>query len=318
VILLLNDCSVHGQFEGPLSFADALGVVLGMRGVARRFEREIYCRRDLSSLMATQSLSFLQAVQQMGRDQQRSVLQWLNRQGPFWDDSRIHSADEMFTSNGEVVTDLALAEAASRRLAGVDCRTTSFLPSKWADAKLSVSCHESDEAPSVEVLVDNYIDATTLEQALSAQPTVCRDWPELAERCTTRFTGLHFSNSCFDSLIGHPFVPSAAERIVDLLLVLERLNAAFDDHGRRTAAGHYLYQEHFTGGKSWFSDSSETEKRDFRSDLTFRHPQRPGEWLFCPWHAKIKSPQYRIHFSYPVSSEDTLYVVYVGPKITRR
>jgi hypothetical protein len=96
------------------------------------------------------------------------------------------------------------------------------------------------------------------------------------------------------------------------------LKGCFDDQGHRNDEGHRLYANHFTGAKASFSDSSDSEKNDFRNELTFAHPEQPGETLFCAWHGKIKTPQIRIHFSWPVRSEAPLYVVYVGPKITKR
>lgn len=79
-----------------------------------------------------------------------------------------------------------------------------------------------------------------------------------------------------------------------------------------------MFQLHFTGDKAWFSDSSSTEKSDFRKELTFRHPMNAGEYLFCTWHGKVKTPQLRIHFSWPIRASDPLYVVYIGPKITKQ
>ena len=40
--------------------------------------------------------------------------------------------------------------------------------------------------------------------------------------------------------------------------------------------------------------------------------------LFCPWHGKVKSPQYRIHFSWPTTATTPIYIVYVGPKLTKK
>ena len=85
-----------------------------------------------------------------------------------------------------------------------------------------------------------------------------------------------------------------------------------------------VYRDFFTGKKgdggrgAMFSDSSDTEKDDFASELRFRHPDRPDERLFCPWHGKVQTPQLRVHFSHPIRADVPLYVVYVGPKLTKR
>jgi len=52
--------------------------------------------------------------------------------------------------------------------------------------------------------------------------------------------------------------------------------------------------------------------------MTFRHPEKADETIFCPWYGKVGTPQLRVHFSWPVRADETLYVVYVGPKITKR
>ncbi|MBN1960904.1 MAG: hypothetical protein JW841_08150, partial [Deltaproteobacteria bacterium] len=85
-----------------------------------------------------------------------------------------------------------------------------------------------------------------------------------------------------------------------------------------------IYQDFFTGKKggggrgALFSDSSDEEKNEFKNALTFNHPQKPHVKIFCPWHGKVQTPKYRIHFSWPVRVNEPLYVVYIGEKLTKR
>ena len=78
-----------------------------------------------------------------------------------------------------------------------------------------------------------------------------------------------------------------------------------------------MYALHFTGGKALFTDSSDAEKAEFNDDLHFPHPEGAG-YLFCTWHGKVKKPQIRIHFTYPILHDTPLYVMHVGPKITKK
>ena len=95
------------------------------------------------------------------------------------------------------------------------------------------------------------------------------------------------------------------------------LLAGTNAKGERTAEGHEIYQRHFAGQRAWFSDSSDTEKRDFQNDLTFL--LNDGTSLLCSWHGKVNYHiPLRIHFSWPVTAVDPLYIVYVGPKLTLR
>ena len=102
-----------------------------------------------------------------------------------------------------------------------------------------------------------------------------------------------------------------------LTKTLDDLCLCFNDDGNRTAEGHRLHEDHYTGAKAWFSDESEGNKQKFKKELTVNHPEKPGETILCPWHGKVKTPQIRIHFSWPIVSEEPVYVVYVGPKITK-
>ncbi len=75
---------------------------------------------------------------------------------------------------------------------------------------------------------------------------------------------------------------------------------------------------YITGGKAWFSDSSDAEKQEFEHDMTFKQPAAEGEMLFCTGHGKVKAPQIRLYFSWPVRANEPVYVVYFGPKLTKR
>jgi hypothetical protein len=87
--------------------------------------------------------------------------------------------------------------------------------------------------------------------------------------------------------------------------------------GNRTPVGDDLYALYFAGGKALFSDSSDGEKADFNNELHFPHPDGAGH-LFCTWHGKVKTPPIRIHFTFPILHNTPLYVMYVGPKITKK
>ena len=71
---------------------------------------------------------------------------------------------------------------------------------------------------------------------------------------------------------------------------------------------------HLTRGSAQFSDSSTDEKRKFRNELSFSHPDIPGESLDCTWHGKVKPLLIRLHFRWPVPPGEDLYIVYVGRK----
>lgn len=79
-----------------------------------------------------------------------------------------------------------------------------------------------------------------------------------------------------------------------------------------------LIAAHFSGEKAWFTDESEGNKKKFASQMTFVDPLNSSMKIFCPFHGKIKTPQYRIHFPWPMAQDEgVLRIVYIGPKITK-
>ena len=106
--------------------------------------------------------------------------------------------------------------------------------------------------------------------------------------------------------------------MVFLLSALDGFASEFDASGLRTPEGRRIYREYFSGEEAAFSDSSDSEKRRFRARLTFPHPDEPGESMFCTWHGKVSHMTLRLHFSWPVRADEPVYVVYAGPKLTKR
>ena len=129
--LLVNDLSLHGQFREKAAFRDALTRLMTMRNVAQRLGCEVCCHRALLNAKPMTGMTMQQALGQLTSNEQRAILGWLTRHGPFWDDLRQHAADEYLECRGEIVTDSAVGEAAFRTFHGVDCGLVSIAPSDW-------------------------------------------------------------------------------------------------------------------------------------------------------------------------------------------
>ncbi len=289
---------------------------MAIRTTARQFGRDLQCHRNVVNAQVTRDWTMPRAVNALSKDTRSAVMQWLTRHGPFWDDVRQHSGDDWLECNGEFVTDTAIGEAAYCLLYGIARGLVSINPSSWLTSPLLVDCRENGQARSVNV--PNFWDVDELKAALTATQVPPKSWIQLEETARSRYPDLTFSADSFEPLAGHPFGKGAAERLLSLLEVLHDIKNCFDEYGHRTAHGHEIYEKHFTGGKAWFSDSSDSEKARFRTDLTFAHPAKPGGSLLCTWHGKVKTPQLRVHFTSPIRASEPLYIVYVGPKITKR
>ncbi len=85
-----------------------------------------------------------------------------------------------------------------------------------------------------------------------------------------------------------------------MLDILDHISAGIDNKsGALNSEALKLRESFFVGRKALFTDSTDSGKRAFDSDLTFRCPIRNTSQLFA-WHGKIKmGAQYRIHFAWP-------------------
>jgi hypothetical protein len=320
---LLNDLSFHGQFASLGDFNAAIDRLMSMRNVARSFGRELYCHRGLTLVSVMHNMTMQQAVASLPMDKKRAILSWMTKSGPFWEDGREHSSNEYLEHCGSVVTDTALGEVAWRQKHGVERGMVSLNPSNWLFSPISVDW-VADEGVKQTIQVVNYWNDALFESALEQAPLPLRSWQDLKERAESRCKNLTFAHDAFAPLDNTPFVFNAAGQLLLRLEKLDRFKVCFDENGQRTAEGNEIYQDFFTGSKggggrgSWFSDSSESEKNNFKKELTFKQPADATQTLFCPWHGKVQTPQLRIHFSYPVRADEPLYIVYVGPKRTKR
>ena len=317
--LFANDLSIHRQFHDKPSFCGALRGLMSARNTARRFSRELYCHRALLNAEPLPGMPMRQALGWLDKDEQRAATSWLTRNGPFWDDERRHSPDDWLECQEEVVTDSAVGEAAYRKLHSVESGLISLAQTNWNFSPVEVIWRRKDEGlDDQNTALENWWDTAVLEGSLQTAPLPIRTWDDLQSVSVKRYQRLTFADDCFGPLEGIPFVKSSMERILELLGTLDQYANAFSEGGELTSEGKRIHQNFFTGKNALFSDSSDTEKSKFRNELTFKHPGDPGKSLFCPWHGKERRKVLRLHFSWPIRFREPVYVVYVGPKITRK
>ena len=311
--LLFNELSIQGQFYDITDFRNAARRLVGMRKIAQQFGRELHCHRNTINQRISRSISVYEAIQTFTREEKRSLLLWLTRHGPFWEEAPFHGPDHWLECDDEIVTDTALGEAAYCTAGGIDRRLVSITPSKWSRAPIAVTMMNDI---SRVIHVDNYWTDSTLEIALvEAEPPIS-SWDQLENVAVSRFRNVKFSISAFQPLDGMPFSPTAAEYIMTRLYTLNYVMGCRTESGVFTSAAKPILDAHLTRGSVQFSDSSTREKQKFSGALSFPHPDVSGAILDCTWHAKVKPLLIRMHFRWPVPPGEELYVVYIGRKIT--
>ncbi len=318
-MFIFNDLSIEGQFIDAYDFKAAIDKVMKMRNIMRRSGNQLHCHRNIVNAQVARDINLRQAINKWELDSRLAFMTWLTKDGPFWEDQRHHSEDDYLECNRDVVTDSGVGEAAFLCCDSLDGRLVSLSPSSWEYSPISVDWYRNgSDKISIDIL--NYWEINDLELALDKIPASIDSWDDLRQMAYIRCMNLIFSPQVFDVLQEYPFMPAQAQRILMQLLVLQNYMGCFDESGKLTDEGHWILTNHFKGGRAWFSDSSNTEKSKYEKELTFPKPGKRGEYIFAPWHGKVSSAQgpIRIHFSWPIRADEPLYVVYVGPKLTKR
>lgn len=219
---LMNEFSLHGQYQDPHSFESALATVMSIRTMVKREGSYFACsRRLLESRITTHpEHSLQQLVGSMDLNRRRALLSWITREGPFWEEERKHCGDDWFECNGEIVTDSAIGEASWLCANGDESRLISFAPSDWERSPLSVAWCFEDRADR-SISVENYWKIGQVRDALEEMERPLSSWKELEQRTRARCERLTIANDAFRLLHAQPFVLAAANRA---LFLMEKLN----------------------------------------------------------------------------------------------
>lgn len=318
--VFVNDLSLTG-FPDRETVRLSLNALLNARRNAPSLSRTLYCSRNLTGVTGTSGETLISAVQSFPRDEKLAILQWLAARGPFLEDEREPTEDDLYYHGDVDVTDQGLGEAARQRQNGNDANVVSFLHGDtpaYAAPVLTVVQGLIGE-PLATVGVPNLSDLAALVAAANASVPEPRSWAELLAYCRDRYTNLLIGPHSESVLRPLPFFPNVARRTIELLRVLDEISAASDPQtGALTAEGEALKQSHFVGKKAWFTGESDDNERDFGNEMTFPDPADATKTLQCFWHGKIKTPQFRIHFEWPAQPGARLKIAYIGPKISKR
>ncbi len=315
---LINDLSLARQYSCDADFLKDVAELLRLRQQLAIIHDNLYCSRNLGNASVTAQRTFAQIAMAADKNLQQQILLWINRKGPFWDEQRSFHANDYFELGGIDVTDLGVGEAARRTLLGSNSSTWSFPKGGFDTSPLSVQ-HGLSQAPLGQIELPNFWQIQQLKQGILATLPRPNNWQEVLLAVKARFPNLVFSDEILLRLQPEPFSEYVTERIFELLGVLQAFLEARHPDGSYSERNNELIAQHFSGGKAWFTDESASNKRNCKSVLTWTDPENAALKIFAPWHGKIKTPQFRIHFSpWPLSPQDKkLKVLYIGPKLTK-
>lgn len=317
---IVNELSIDGNFESNDNFFELFLPFMRLRSSQKVISENLLCCRKIGDQPVFPGVTFSKAVMNYADKNTRTlILSWINKNGPFWDDDRAQNDDDYFEFNGNDVTDNGLGECARRSILNQDVSTVSLLSamSVFKADKLT-TIHGLPEEPLGTIEISNITDTDTLRENAESVKERPKNWYEAVAHLRDKFDNLAISSDVEDQLQPHPFSSYVLERLEALLGVLQRLINSRDDKGNYTEQTHELLATFFRGEKAWFTDESESNKRDFEEELTFKDPLDEEKTIFCSFHGKIKSPQYRVHFEFPSAKDKVMKVAYIGPKITKK
>ncbi len=312
---LFNDASLHGQFSSLAQFLSALALVFRMRDAMQKsgFRLEVNHRVAEQATISEQTLR-----QVMGKvdntENKRRVLSWLDKDGPFWDDTPTHSADEYFDCEGAIVTETALAEACCLMAQSTAAAVITLTPSRFTKHPLEVFWRcRADGDRSWQI--PNFFSEISLVEHLRQIQRPPTTWQQVLDWTESNCPSLLLSPDILSQL-PTTFYPNVAQRAQALFKALHEINSALQDGNKpRFDELRRLWME---GDKARMTDSSDREKAEFVNEMKFKNPLTERV-ISCTWHAKIKTPQFRIHFEWPKQNpKDALFIGYFGPKLTKR
>jgi hypothetical protein len=314
---ILNDLSLKENFENVEKFTEEISKFLQAKDNNVILNKKISCSRELGQINVVEGITFQEAVlTKIPRILKSQVLRWVTKDGPYWNDARQDNADDYFEFEGEDVTDLGLGECA-RRIINLN-KVTSYSFDGAFDCKLVDIQHGLPEEPYGNYPIPNIFGIDSLVNAANEEKLVPTTWDEVVVEIKEKFISISFSDDVNQQLSPLPFSLAIYESLCSRFTVLEELLKSRGALGNHTPKTKEIIKNYFSGDKAWFSDESDTNKRSFKDKLTFRNLDTGNNELF-PFHGKIKSPQIRIHFNWPIKSGDKyIQIVYIGPKITKK
>jgi hypothetical protein len=313
-MIYFNDASLHGQFAAFEPFCESLRTIWNIRKALVGKGLSLNVCRGVRLRKVTDDKTFNDFLGNIPRDIKNRLLVWLDREGPFWDDQPHHSCDEYFESCGEVVTDTGVAEAACIQTEGMPTWIFSIYPSKCLKDPLEVSWLGRSTGDLV-LSIPNGWELEHVDRCASEFDHPFTSWKEMIEWAERECENLLISPDVIGQL-PIQFIPNVAQRSKVLLGILDKI-VGYQKKGKDQESLE-LQENWMQGNRARFANSSNSEINDFRSKLTFKHPSS-DQSILCSWHGKIQTPQFRIHFEWPLPhGEEKLFIAYIGPKITKR
>ena len=317
--LIINDLSVRRSQENATALNHQLIEIVKLIYTVEGARNLIKCSRNMVNNTVVEKRSLIQHINEtIPRESRFQVLSWITNYGPFWDDERAVVEFDSFNYEISDVTDQGLGELGRLHYLGLNALAYSFYGSEvnFNKTPLTVT-HSLEELMLGSYDIENIWSTEEVALRLKKSEAPISSWEQLLEAAKRQLLNLEFNNNPHGDLIPVPFSQGAAKRIFFLLTVLDNIAENTNEDGSLNEAAHKLIEINFHGEKAAFSDESDSNKHDFRQDMTFKDVE--GSSIFAPWHGKVNTPKLRVHYEWPrPAKQNRIKILYVGAKLTKR
>ncbi|MGE4668641.1 hypothetical protein [Yersinia enterocolitica] len=308
---------MSNQFNNSNDFINHLIFLMKLRKENGNFGDRFICPRGMSEKIVCNGRTLRQTILDYNnRDLKNKVLDWLDKAGPFLEYDDEDYGRILCEFNGELIEGCVIENVACKTYKREEAKTYSFDKSNPDFSYAPLIVNYTDNISSGDLHIDNIWSEEQITTIANAWVRIPESWSELMKYLKDTFESLKFNDDIITYLSRHPFSVVISDRIIVLMKILNDYVNSHDENKIRTALTNELIRDFFSGEKAPFTDESDTNKKDFKKEMTF---DINGESKCCSWHGKVKHQEFRIHFQYPFSARmDKLVVVYIGPKITKK
>lgn len=315
--IFVNDLSINNQYNSATEFIRHLTYLMSLRMKNSNFSDHFICPRGISEKTICNGKTLRQIVQQYrNKDLTVAVLTWLDRSGPFLESDDDDFGKLICEINGSILEDCVLENVATKIYRKEYVKTYSFDNCQPSYSYTPLRVDYTGDSESGYVNIENLWSEAQLSTLVTDWKSRPENWEQLIQYLNENFSKLTFSDNILEYLSPHPFSNIISERAIILMDILDSYVRSHDDNKLRTSETNELIRNFFSGEKAPFTDESVTNIRDFSKEMTF---DINGVSTLCSWHGKIKHQEFRIHFQYPFDSKmESIFVAYIGPKITKK
>ncbi|WP_139204589.1 hypothetical protein [Pacificibacter marinus] len=244
----MNELSLIGTPDLD-TLREMLRRLMAAKRSSKNLSLRLYCSCLTAETQAIDGERLLVSVSKLPRDEKAVILNWLGKSGPFLDDDRTDSYDDLYHLNGEDVTNLGAAEAARQCQKHNDGRLLSLNNEAFKNTPLEV-VHGLIEEPLESVLVRNSWSLEEVKEWADGADPEPTNWVELLDVSRRRYGHLLIGDHCDEVLGGQTFYPVVSRRVLELLRVLNTISGSVDKNGKLSASGEELKETHFVGKKA--------------------------------------------------------------------